>query len=114
VNDETLPELDCAIIAGGANNVLAEPRHGAELDARGILYAPDFCINSGGLISLEEEILGHDDDRMRRRVRSVGDQIRNVLARAAQDEVTTTEAATTMATERLRAMSRIRPTFVAS
>jgi len=48
IDDETIPALRCAIVAGGANNVLAELRHGHELRARGILYAPDFCINSGG------------------------------------------------------------------
>ncbi|WP_373920766.1 hypothetical protein [Streptomyces rapamycinicus] len=72
VTDETLPRLDCRIIAGGANNVLATPAHAAMLQARGILYAPDFCVNAGGLIFLEEQLLGHDSARAEARVRQVG------------------------------------------
>lgn len=55
VNDETLPRLKCSIIAGAANNVLAEDRHGIALMNRGILYAPDYVINAGGIINVSFE-----------------------------------------------------------
>ncbi|MQA10634.1 MAG: leucine dehydrogenase [Pseudonocardiaceae bacterium] len=112
IDDSTVDTLRCAIVAGGANNVLAEPRHGEELQARGILYAPDYCINAGGLISLEEEILGHDEQRTERRVRSVGKLVADVLRRAEQDGVSPAHAATAMATERLTALSAVGPKYV--
>lgn len=55
VNDETLPRLKCSIVAGAANNVLAEDRHGIALMNRGILYAPDYVINAGGIINVSFE-----------------------------------------------------------
>lgn len=112
INDDTLRDLRCAVIAGGANNVLAEPRHGDALRARGILYAPDFCVNAGGLIALEEEILGHGPQRAERRVRSVGDLVTGVVERAAADGVSTADAALTIAGERLRALAGLRPAYV--
>src|SRR2546430_155819 len=56
INDETIPQLKVEIVAGGANNVLAEERHGDELEAKGILYAPDYVINGGGLINVNAEL----------------------------------------------------------
>src|SRR5690606_6939858 len=50
INDETIPQLKVKVVAGSANNQLKEERHGDELEARGIVYAPDFVINSGGVI----------------------------------------------------------------
>ncbi|MFD9075558.1 valine dehydrogenase, partial [Streptomyces lasiicapitis] len=99
----TLPELRCRIIAGGANNVLAAPEHAAALEARGILYAPDFCVNAGGLIFLEERLLGHDDARAEHRVRQVGERVATVIEHARRSGVTPTEAALTQARARLRA-----------
>jgi glutamate dehydrogenase/leucine dehydrogenase len=113
IDDATLPELRCRIIAGAANNVLAEPEHGAALDARGILYAPDFCANAGGLIFLEEEILGHDRDRSERRVRRVGELVAGVIERARRDGIPTAEAAVAEAEARLRSLERVGPAYVA-
>src|SRR5690606_21902768 len=56
VNDETIPQFKFQIIAGAANNQLAEERHGTELMRRGILYAPDYAINAGGLINVYGEL----------------------------------------------------------
>ncbi|MGW6911983.1 Glu/Leu/Phe/Val dehydrogenase dimerization domain-containing protein [Streptomyces sp. NPDC054940] len=102
VNDATLSELRCRIIAGGANNVLAAPEHAAALADRGILYAPDFCVNAGGLVFLEEQILGHDRARAERRVRQVGARLGEVIAQARRTGVTTTQAAVDLAEARLR------------
>lgn len=102
VDDTTLPRLRCRIIAGGANNVLAEPGHAAALAARGIMYAPDFCVNAGGLIFLEEQLLGHERARAEQRVRQVGDRVAEVIAEARRTNATTTDAAVELARARLR------------
>ncbi|MCS6837581.1 MAG: leucine dehydrogenase, partial [Bdellovibrionaceae bacterium] len=62
VNDETIPKLKCKIIAGGANNQLLERRHGDHLKELGILYAPDYVINAGGLINVVVELEGYSPD----------------------------------------------------
>lgn len=112
VDDDTAAALRCAVVAGGANNVLAERRHGEVLRRRDILYAPDYCINSGGLISLEEEILGHDDERTERRVRSVGGLVTGVIERAERDDVSTADAADTIARERVASLGALRPRYL--
>ncbi len=101
INDETLPRLRCRIIAGGANNVLAAPEHADRLGKRGILYAPDFCVNAGGLIFLEEQLLGHNAEQAQRRVRRVGERVAEVIERARQDGVPTSQAALNLAEARL-------------
>ncbi|MGW4802320.1 Glu/Leu/Phe/Val dehydrogenase dimerization domain-containing protein [Nonomuraea sp. NPDC004297] len=102
VDDRTLPLLRCRIIAGGANNVLDDPGHAAALADRGILYAPDFCVNAGGLVYLEEQLLGHDRVRAEQRVRGVGDRVSAVLEHARRDGLTPLRAALDLAEARLR------------
>ncbi|MFN4037953.1 MAG: Leu/Phe/Val dehydrogenase [Erythrobacter sp.] len=63
LDDEGIARLDCAIVAGGANNQLARPHHGEALAARGVLYAPDYVINAGGIISVATEYLARRDGR---------------------------------------------------
>ncbi|MBU7579285.1 MAG: Glu/Leu/Phe/Val dehydrogenase [Porphyrobacter sp.] len=63
LDDAGIAALDCAIVAGGANNQLAQAQHGAALSARGILYAPDYVINAGGIISVATEYLARRDRR---------------------------------------------------
>ena len=112
VNDETVARLRCEIVAGAANNVLAAPEHGEALHERGIVYAPDFCINAGGLIFLEEEMLGHDPERTERRVRRVGGLVRAALARAELDGTSPARAADAIARERLASLRGIGPATV--
>jgi len=64
LDDTGIAALDCAIVAGGANNQLARPEHGAKLAARGILYAPDYVINAGGIISVATEYLARGEGRL--------------------------------------------------
>jgi len=63
LDDASIARLDCAIVAGGANNQLARPEHGMLLAARGILYAPDYVINAGGIISVATEYLARAEGR---------------------------------------------------
>src|SRR5262249_14567112 len=75
LNDQTIPRIRAAIVAGAANNQLAEPRHGDDINARGILYAPDYAINAGGLINVATEVTGYDAARARARVMKIYDTI---------------------------------------
>ena len=63
MNDDTIKRLKCKAVAGSANNQLAESKHGDLLHEKGILYAPDFVINSGGLIQVADELEGFNKDR---------------------------------------------------
>ena len=105
VNDETLPRLRCSIIAGSANNVLAEARHGEALAERGILYAPDYVINAGGLINVADELEGYNRERARKRVMRIRDSVERIIAISKRDGVPTNVAADTLALERIAAIS---------
>jgi leucine dehydrogenase len=107
VNDESLPELQCSIIAGSANNVLLEARHGAALAERGILYAPDYVINAGGLINVADELEGYNQTRATKRVARIYDSVKRIIAISKRDGVPTNVAADTLALERIDAISSI-------
>jgi len=107
VNDVTLPDLRCSIIAGSANNVLLEARHGAALAERGILYAPDYVVNAGGLINVADELEGYNQTRATRRVARIYDSVKSIVAIARRDGVPTNVAADTLALERIDAISSI-------
>jgi leucine dehydrogenase len=93
------------VIAGSANNVLAESRHGEALAERGILYAPDYVINAGGLINVADELEGYNERRATRRVRRIYDSVKKIIAIARRDGVPTYAAADTLALERISAIS---------
>jgi leucine dehydrogenase len=84
VNEESIPRLHCAIVAGAANNQLAEPSLAAELHRRGIVYAPDYVINGGGAMAFTSIYLGVDDlDEVEQRVRGIGTSLDGIFAEAA-------------------------------
>jgi leucine dehydrogenase len=105
VNDDTLPGFRCSIIAGSANNVLAESYHGEALAERGILYAPDYVINAGGLINVADELEGYNERRATKRVMRIGNSVRRIIAISKRDGVPTNVAADTLALERIAAIS---------
>ncbi|HET7479430.1 MAG TPA: Glu/Leu/Phe/Val dehydrogenase [Rubrobacteraceae bacterium] len=105
LNDATIPDLRCEIVAGSANNVLLEARHGEALADRGILYAPDYVINAGGLINVADELEGYNERRATRRVMRIKDRIRQIIAISKRDGVPTNVAADTLALERIAAIS---------
>ena len=115
INDQTVSKLACAIVAGAANNQLLEDRHGTALHARGILYAPDYVINAGGLINIAQELQpgGYDRERALTQVETIGRTLTEVFERSAQDGVPTHELADRIARERIAAARRrlIRPTL---
>jgi len=98
LNAGTIQRLRCKIVGGSANNQLAEPEDAARLHDRGILYAPDFIINAGGviqLIGLEDR--GWEEDELQRNLRSVGDTLREIFERGGDPA----EAAEQLAAERI-------------
>ncbi|MEZ4336739.1 MAG: Glu/Leu/Phe/Val dehydrogenase [Sandaracinaceae bacterium] len=101
LNDETIPRLKCKIVAGAANNQLAEPRHGDDLMQRGILYAPDYAINAGGLINVAQEVVGYDEAVSRDRTMKIYDTIFEIADRAHKAMAPTYRIADTMVEERL-------------
>jgi len=103
INDETLPRLKVGIVAGAANNQLLEERHGRALEDRGILYAPDFVANAGGVISSTVDLLGWDQTRATEKIDGIYDTILSVFAIASREGVPTSVAANRLAEERLRA-----------
>jgi leucine dehydrogenase len=101
---ETIPRLGCRIVAGSANNQLAEPEDAGRLHAAAILYAPDYVINAGGvlqLIGLEE--LGWDEDELERNLAGIGDTLRALYRDADAKGITPAEAAERLAAERVAA-----------
>ena len=105
VNDEMLPQFRCSIIAGSANNVLAEPRHGEALAERGILYAPEYVINASGLINVADELEGYNSERAHKRVMRIYDSVKRIIDIAKRDGVPAHIAADTLALERIAAIS---------
>jgi leucine dehydrogenase len=105
LNDDTIPRLACQIVAGAANNQLLEDRHGAALHARGILYAPDYVINAGGLINIALELQpgGYDRARALAQVGAIGTTLAEVFERATRAGLPTHEVADRIARERIMA-----------
>lgn len=106
LNDETIPRLAAEVVTGAANNQLLRPRHGEELETRGILYAPDYVANAGGIINGCVELLGWERERARRQVEEIYDTLLRVFEVANSRKIPTYLAADRLAEERLRA-SRI-------
>ncbi len=102
INDKTIPQLKCSVVAGAANNQLAEPRHGRVLMEKDILYAPDYVINAGGLMNVYEELAGYSQERSFSRVESLFGTITSILETARKSKIPTGQAADFMAEERIR------------
>jgi glutamate dehydrogenase/leucine dehydrogenase len=104
LNAESIPRLACRAIAGCANNQLAEAEDAERLQERGILYAPDYVVNAGGiiqLIGLEDE--GWDETQLEERLAGIGDTLRTLFADAETEGVTPAEAADRLVRRRLAA-----------
>ena len=100
---ETVPRLRCLVVAGAANNQLADDRMADLLQAQGILWAPDFVVNAGGLINIAEEIGGYHPAAARRRVRSIADTLSEIYEHADAERTTPLAAALQLAARRLAA-----------
>jgi leucine dehydrogenase len=99
LNDRTIPQIQAKVVAGGANNQLAEDRHGEELLRRGILYAPDFVINAGGIINVSCEFLpnGYDEPASLAKVNNIYKAVKDVVATSRAQSIPTSQAAVVLA-----------------
>lgn len=114
LNDETIPKLKCEIIAGAANNVLLDDEvHGNMLKTLGILYAPDFVINAGGVINVYQEFYPpYNQERAMQIVKEIYERLLRVFAYAKAHNVNTQIAAIKLAEERIDLISRIRRNYI--
>ncbi len=103
LDDQTIPRLRCRAVVGAANEQLAEPRHAESLMNRGILYAPDYVVNAGGLLSLLYELGETDETGVVARVREIGPRVLEILERARREGRSPSRVADRMVEERLAA-----------
>ena len=99
LNADTIPKLRCKIVAGAANNQLAVPENGNDLLSRGILYAPDYAINAGGLVNVAQEVVGYDANISRTRTMKIYDTIFEIAERAKRTSSPTHRVADAMVEE---------------
>lgn len=111
INDDTIHQLKCAIVAGSANNQLAETKHGDILQEKGILYIPDYVINSGGVINVYEELQGYDRDRAMGKASAIYDSVTRIIQIAKEENIPTYKAADKMAEERIAKMAKIKTIY---
>ncbi|MBN3563059.1 Leu/Phe/Val dehydrogenase [Aliamphritea spongicola] len=102
LNDATIPLLSAKVVAGAANNQLAGQRHDLMLQERGILYAPDYALNAGGIIDLYYERIGHEHLKVRAHIETISDTLNEIFQRSAQQKRPTGEIADQLAEERFR------------
>ncbi|HEY4398529.1 MAG TPA: Glu/Leu/Phe/Val dehydrogenase dimerization domain-containing protein [Acidimicrobiia bacterium] len=112
LNEKTIPRMQCRAVCGAANNQLADAADDDALAQRGILYAPDFVVNAGGIINLAEEFVGYDRERARKRTAQIADTVHRVFELAHTQRVPPGRAAEQMARRRIAdegAGGRFRP-----
>ncbi|MGH9936515.1 MAG: Leu/Phe/Val dehydrogenase [Blastocatellia bacterium] len=102
LNDEVIPLLKCRVVAGAANNQLAQPRHAEELRKRGVLYAPDYVINAGGLISALYEMGRCDGETTLRRTAEIYDRLMSIFALARRSKISPASAADHLVEDKIR------------
>ncbi|MCI0748654.1 MAG: leucine dehydrogenase [Verrucomicrobia subdivision 3 bacterium] len=108
INDETVQRLKCKIIAGGANNQLAdEIKHGRMLMEKKILYAPDYVINAGGLINVANELEGYHREKALKEAESIYSTLKKIIEIARQENIPTGEASNRFAEHRLEQVAKL-------
>lgn len=112
LNDLTIPKLKTRVIAGSANNQLKEDRHGDMLHSLGIIYAPDYVINAGGVINVADELYGYNRKRALKKVETIYSNIEKVLEISAREQIPAYIAADRLAEERIDKMRNSRRQFL--
>ncbi|MCY8556847.1 branched-chain amino acid dehydrogenase, partial [Bacillus haynesii] len=112
INDDTIPQLKAKVIAGAANNQLKETRHGDQIHDMGIVYAPDYVINAGGVINVADELYGYNSERALKKVEGIYGNIERVLEISKRDRIPTYLAADRLAEERIERMRQSRSQFL--
>lgn len=108
LNTHTISHMHARVVAGAANNQLAHDSDGAALQARGILYAPDYVINGGGVICVAGQIFDWSNAEIERRVRAIADRLAQIFNRAEQENMPTSAIADRIAEERMNAAGATR------
>ncbi|MFK9093209.1 branched-chain amino acid dehydrogenase [Bacillus salipaludis] len=112
INDETIPQLKAKVIAGSANNQLKDTRHGDIIHEMGIVYAPDYVINAGGVINVADELYGYNQERAMKKVEQLYTTIEKVIEISKRDGIPTYVAADRMAEERIERIRNSRSQFL--
>jgi len=112
INDETIPQLKAKVIAGSANNQLKDTRHGDIIHEMGIVYAPDYVINAGGVINVADELYGYNQERAMKKVEQLYATIEKVIEISKRDGIPTYVAADRMAEERIERIRNSRSQFL--
>ncbi|WP_338470201.1 branched-chain amino acid dehydrogenase [Niallia sp. XMNu-256] len=112
INDQTIPLLKAKVIAGSANNQLKEAKHGQIIHDLGIVYAPDYVINAGGVINVADELHGYNEERALKKVEAIYQNIEKVFEISKRDDIPTSEAADRMAEERIEKIRNSRNQFL--
>lgn len=102
INDTTIPHLKTKVIAGASNNQLLNASHGKALFDKGIVYAPDYAINAGGLVNVAQEVLGYDEPQVREKVMKIYDTIFMVLNRSKESGIPADQVADQIVQEKLK------------
>jgi leucine dehydrogenase len=112
VNTQTINKLNCAIIAGSANNQLEDEQvHGQMLREKGILFAPDYVINAGGLINCYSELMGFTKKRTMQLTENIYEATRNVLKLSKAENISSIEAANKIAEKRIADIKKVKSSY---
>ena len=113
INDKTIPKFKCPIIAGAANNQLAiAEKHSVALKKAGILYAPDYVINAGGLINVSAEVYGGGHEHVMAQVDNIYNTLLNIFDTAEKEKITTHAAANRIAEARIKSVSAVKNIYL--
>lgn len=107
INEETIPRLKCRVVCGSANNILATIEDADALRRADIVYAPDFIVNAGGLISVADEMIGWNHDRVMARVDKIGRTLLDIFHLSSVENVSTAEAAVEYAKRRMKTLAAL-------
>lgn len=112
INDDTIPQFKFKVIAGSANNQLKDDAHGDRIHEMGIVYAPDYVINSGGVINVADELDGYNRERALKRVSGIYEILGDIFAISKRDNIPTYVAADRLAEERIARVAKSRSMFI--
>jgi phenylalanine dehydrogenase len=112
INDKTVEELKCRAVVGSANNQLEDDRHGDRLHERGILYAPDYVVNAGGLIQVADELTGYNEERVMAKTRSIYDMLLKIYRLSREQNIPTYRAVDRLVAKRMEQVADLRRIFL--
>ncbi|MCY4643101.1 MAG: leucine dehydrogenase [Bacteriovoracales bacterium] len=112
INDDTIDQLKCRVVAGSANNQLKENRHGIILKEKGILYAPDYLINAGGLMNVSLEREGYSDKKSKQMVDTIYHMAMKIFAFSKEHDIPIYQATDLLAEKRIKAVKEVRTNYL--